>query len=261
MSSQIHQFSKTPRDEDPGYQEDTDQNRKEVSSSQNLIDTTMIHQGKAGSANPRFPLRDITSSSRDDVSKITICDFASVSVSTSISGSFDSYCTESTMQTAKRDEKQMRIEQQRHKLKGMVHASQCTHESQQKGCPCPNHRHCAAAKRLYNHAMNCQLPECFVPGCLKSRKSWSHFIRCKNEECVICVSIPPETRVEVRKKYAGSIKTTKKKTSRRRSPISVESTLSPTSSVCSYPKSPGRPPLSPNKPIGSPRKQLMMMEV
>mmetsp|Transcript_29200 Transcript_29200/g.61096 ORF Transcript_29200/g.61096 Transcript_29200/m.61096 type:complete len:297 (-) Transcript_29200:462-1352(-) len=206
----------------------------------------------------RFPLQDITTSP-DDVSRLTMGDVGS---GLSLSSSFESTCTECSRTPS--SAKQIRMDQQRHKLMGMVHASTCTTRN------CTEHRRCAAAKRLYSHITNCQLPECFVPGCLKSRRIWWHFCQCEKMSCGVCSVIPAERREALRQENKSFVENPanaprrKSRSGKRRSHRSHSGALSPASSTCSSVKSPGRPPLSPNKPPlngGLPRKQLVMMEV
>jgi hypothetical protein len=105
----------------------------------------------------------------------------------------------------------LKLLQQQYKLKCLHHAWACQYPG--GNATCPDFRHCCAAKRLYQHVMQCRhVPsssivdsssnnnssngKCPVPGCRKMRRVWAHYKRCSIHDCVLC-SIVPRHRMNV----------------------------------------------------------------
>jgi hypothetical protein len=99
----------------------------------------------------------------------------------------------------------LKLLQQQYKLKCLHHAWACQYPGE--NATCPEFRHCCAAKRLYQHVMQCRhVPsssivdnsndKCPVPGCRKMRRVWAHYKRCSIHDCVLC-SIVPRYRMNV----------------------------------------------------------------
>ena len=120
----------------------------------------------------------------------------------------DALCTSFSSETQPAVKDPLKLLHQQYKLKCLHHAWACQH------CPgenatCPDFRHCCAAKRLYQHVMQCRhVPsssivdssinnnKCPVPGCRKMRRVWAHYKRCSIHDCVLC-SIVPRYRMNV----------------------------------------------------------------
>jgi hypothetical protein len=104
----------------------------------------------------------------------------------------------------------LKLFRQQYKLKCLHHAWTCQYAGE--AATCPDFRHCCAAKRLYQHVMQCRhvVPsssivdnsndnsneKCPVPGCRKMRRVWAHYKRCSIHDCVLC-SIVPRRRMNV----------------------------------------------------------------
>lgn len=66
---------------------------------------------------------------------------------------------------------------------------------------CPTHCRCTAVRRLYDHVTHCsksgnkdmRTGRCKVPLCGDTRRVWSHYLHCRDPECLICCIIPEAT--------------------------------------------------------------------
>jgi hypothetical protein len=90
----------------------------------------------------------------------------------------------------------LKLLQQQYKLKCLHHAWACQYPGVDT---CPNFRHCCAAKRLYQHVIQCRqkapssssdYKKCPVPCCRKMRRVWEHYKRCSIQDCVLCNTVP-----------------------------------------------------------------------
>lgn len=101
----------------------------------------------------------------------------------------------------------LKLLRQQYKLKCLHHAWACQYYPGEDAT-CPDFQHCCAAKRLYQHVIQCRhVPassivdsnsnnKCPVPGCRKMRRVWAHYKRCSMHDCVLC-SIVPRHRMNV----------------------------------------------------------------
>jgi hypothetical protein len=88
----------------------------------------------------------------------------------------------------------LKLFQQQYKLKCLHHAWACQYPGDD-GVTCPDFRYCCAAKRLYQHVMQCIVDnncndKCPVPGCRKMRRVWAHYKLCSAYDCVLCSIVP-----------------------------------------------------------------------
>jgi hypothetical protein len=79
----------------------------------------------------------------------------------------------------------------------LFHACKCTYD---KG-ECPWYAsHCHVARRLWQHARNCQTSTCTFPRCVVTRELLSHYDNCHDSHCTVC---GPVREIENRKTRAG----------------------------------------------------------
>jgi len=83
--------------------------------------------------------------------------------------------------------KQQRVLLKQQRMLLLRHASSCPHEDNR----CPETPHCASMKRLWKHLTECKCsnPKCLFPHCVSSRYILSHYRRCQDAECRICVPV------------------------------------------------------------------------
>lgn len=82
------------------------------------------------------------------------------------------------------------IRHQQQRLLLLRHAAKCETE----GARCPVTPHCAAMKKLWTHIMVCKQDKCPTPLCTSSRYILSHFHRCKDLGCMVCIPVNDAVR-------------------------------------------------------------------
>lgn len=82
---------------------------------------------------------------------------------------------------------QMDLERSQRRLQCLYHAASCKIA---KDCRCPKMLHCHSMKRLYTHIGECKGRTCSVPGCVKSKIVWKHFLKCTDDKCSLCSIVP-----------------------------------------------------------------------
>jgi len=77
------------------------------------------------------------------------------------------------------------IQRQQYRILSLWHAAICTNQENH----CPISVDCAAMKKLWRHMAKCCDHNCKVPQCFSSRYILSHYHRCTNSECKVCVPV------------------------------------------------------------------------
>lgn len=80
---------------------------------------------------------------------------------------------------------QAALRQQQQRLLLLRHASKCP----VKDGKCKVTPHCAAMKRLWRHISDCKNQQCPVDKCVSSRFVLSHYHRCKDPMCSVCLPV------------------------------------------------------------------------
>lgn len=97
--------------------------------------------------------------------------------------SFQDYFDKNTLgnrvQQAKEDmDRAQRIRTQKLRLIRLHHASKCSSSD----C-------CSEAKQLWNHMATCKQNTCGFTECNQSRRALSHYYKCKDDSCPVCVPV------------------------------------------------------------------------
>eukprot|EP00565_Helicotheca_tamesis_P000771 CAMPEP_0185734664 /NCGR_PEP_ID=MMETSP1171-20130828/23163_1 /TAXON_ID=374046 /ORGANISM="Helicotheca tamensis, Strain CCMP826" /LENGTH=694 /DNA_ID=CAMNT_0028404725 /DNA_START=311 /DNA_END=2395 /DNA_ORIENTATION=+ len=79
---------------------------------------------------------------------------------------------------------------QQQRLLLLRHASTCPFGDGR----CPKTKHCGAMKRLWKHIVDCKNGECLVPHCVSSRYVLSHYYKCRDMGCNVCVPVRDAVR-------------------------------------------------------------------
>lgn len=74
---------------------------------------------------------------------------------------------------------------QQQRLLLLYHAYSCPYGDNR----CPKTEHCGAMKSLWKHIVNCKDRECLVPHCVSSRYVLSHYHKCRDIACDVCIPV------------------------------------------------------------------------
>lgn len=82
----------------------------------------------------------------------------------------------------------------RQRLLLLCHAAKCQHSVLVPGSTCPVSRHCGHFKAIWEHIASCTNQDCETKHCLSSRYVISHYRRCRDAGCQVCIPVKEAIR-------------------------------------------------------------------